>query len=80
MQWRNRLLHATWMIYARQRTATVLRRGGETEDIPIDKLRRYVVDAEEVADRGGTCQVKWHKMIYRLCVSCPRFGSPMVAG
>jgi hypothetical protein len=62
MEWRNRLLHATWMIYAAQRTATVLRRGGETEDIPIDKLRRYVVDAEEVADRGGQL---WEQLLYR---------------
>jgi hypothetical protein len=63
MEWRNRLLHATWMIYAPQHSATVLRRGGETEDIPIDKLVRYVADAEEIAHRGGGL---WEELLYRF--------------
>jgi hypothetical protein len=62
MQWRNRLLHAVWMIYAPQQTATVLRRNGETEDIPIAKLQGYVEEGEEVARRGGEL---WEDLIYR---------------
>lgn len=52
MNWRNQLLHAVWMIYAEQQTATVLRRAGDTEDVPLSKLLSYVTDAEGVSARG----------------------------
>ncbi|GAA3624365.1 hypothetical protein GCM10022223_46780 [Kineosporia mesophila] len=53
MQWRNQLLHATWMFYPISSQALILRRGGETEDISIEKIRGYVAIAEKVDLRGG---------------------------
>lgn len=53
MNRRNQLLHAIWMINAPRQTATVLRRNGETEDLPIERLRRDVAYAEPVAWQGG---------------------------
>lgn len=61
MNHRNRLLHAVWMISVRHQ-ATVLRRSGETEDVNLEKVRRYVADGEEVASRGGNL---WETLIYR---------------
>jgi hypothetical protein len=65
MQTRNQLLHAIWMIYATEGTATILRRRAkemETEDLSLTALQGHVAEGERLARVGGQL---WEELIAR---------------
>jgi hypothetical protein len=64
MNWRNQLLHAVWMIYAEQQTATVLRRAGDTA-----ALQCWVM----------TQPAAWSECYEQLKTVCEQFDAVMTA-
>jgi hypothetical protein len=62
MKRRNQLMHAVWIIYATQRTATLVRRTGEPEGLPVDRMLEDIERAECVADDGSDL---WYSLVAR---------------